>query len=172
MKAMPRFSGRSISSRHQRRRPFGRMASRIRCSEARWRTTYRPWSSIPASPSFDDLVANATAILAEIRAVTEQLHPERARSCRNAITMASVMIDEIRLRAPRPHARRARAVSRVCSAKGRFGRAHPNMNIASFCLPTARLLHGLARATATTARRAGAIHPAGRLASDPADRSR
>ena len=32
----------------------------------------------------------------------EQLAPERARSCRNAITMASVMIDEIRLRA---HAR-------------------------------------------------------------------
>jgi hypothetical protein len=31
--------------------------------------------------------------------VTEQLEPERARSCRNAITMASVMIDEIRLRA-------------------------------------------------------------------------
>jgi hypothetical protein len=30
------------------------------------------------------------------------LHPERARTCRNAITMASVMIDEIRLRA---HAR-------------------------------------------------------------------
>ena len=34
--------------------------------------------------------------------MTEQLEPERARSCRNAITMASVMIDEIRLRA---HAR-------------------------------------------------------------------
>jgi hypothetical protein len=33
---------------------------------------------------------------------TEQLAPERARSCRNAITMASVMVDEIRLRA---HAR-------------------------------------------------------------------
>ena len=33
---------------------------------------------------------------------TEQLAPERARSCRNALTMASVMIDEIRLRA---HAR-------------------------------------------------------------------
>jgi histidine ammonia-lyase len=32
----------------------------------------------------------------------EQLAPERARSCRNAITMASVMVDEIRLRA---HAR-------------------------------------------------------------------
>jgi hypothetical protein len=32
----------------------------------------------------------------------EQLALERARSCRNAITMASVMIDEIRLRA---HAR-------------------------------------------------------------------
>jgi hypothetical protein len=30
------------------------------------------------------------------------LAPERARSCRNAITMASVMVDEIRLRA---HAR-------------------------------------------------------------------
>jgi hypothetical protein len=38
-------------------------------------------------------------ILDEIRAVPEQLHPERARSCRNAITMCSVMIDEIRLRA-------------------------------------------------------------------------
>ena len=32
----------------------------------------------------------------------EQLAPERGRSCRNAITMASVMVDEIRLRA---HAR-------------------------------------------------------------------
>jgi hypothetical protein len=29
--------------------------------------------------------------------VTEQLEPERARSCRNATTMASVMVDEIRL---------------------------------------------------------------------------
>jgi hypothetical protein len=37
-----------------------------------------------------------------VREVTEQLHPERARSCRNAITMCSVMVDEIRLRA---HAR-------------------------------------------------------------------
>jgi hypothetical protein len=50
----------------------------------------------------DDLVANATALLAEIRAVTEQLEPERARSCRNALTMASVMVDEILRRA---HAR-------------------------------------------------------------------
>jgi hypothetical protein len=40
--------------------------------------------------------------LDEVRAVTEQLEPERARSCRNTITMASVMVDEIRLRA---HAR-------------------------------------------------------------------
>ncbi len=31
--------------------------------------------------------------------MTEQLEPERAKSCRNAITMASVMVDEIRLRA-------------------------------------------------------------------------
>jgi hypothetical protein len=37
-----------------------------------------------------------------VREVTEQLHPERARPCRNAITVVSVMIDEIRLRA---HAR-------------------------------------------------------------------
>jgi hypothetical protein len=43
-----------------------------------------------------------TLWLAGVRHVTEQLTPERARSCRNAITMASVMIDEIRLRA---HAR-------------------------------------------------------------------
>jgi hypothetical protein len=34
--------------------------------------------------------------------MTEQLEPDRARSCRNAITMAAVMIDEIKLRA---HAR-------------------------------------------------------------------
>jgi hypothetical protein len=50
----------------------------------------------------DELVAKAAKLLEEIRAATEQLTPERARSCRNAITMASVMIDEIRLRA---HAR-------------------------------------------------------------------
>ena len=48
----------------------------------------------------DELVARAANLLEEIRAVTEQ--PELARSCRNAITMASVMVDEIRLRA---HAR-------------------------------------------------------------------
>jgi hypothetical protein len=40
--------------------------------------------------------------LEQVTEVTEQLEPERARSCRNAITMASVMVDEIRLRA---HAR-------------------------------------------------------------------
>jgi hypothetical protein len=50
-------------------------------------------------PKVDELVGNATGILAEIRTVTEQLEPERARSCRNALTMADVMIDEIRLRA-------------------------------------------------------------------------
>jgi hypothetical protein len=50
----------------------------------------------------DELVAAMAGQLDEVREVTEQLHPERARSCRNAITMASVMIDEIRLRA---HAR-------------------------------------------------------------------
>jgi hypothetical protein len=50
----------------------------------------------------DELVANMARSLDEVRAVTEQLEPERARSCRNAITMALVMVDEIRLRA---HAR-------------------------------------------------------------------
>jgi hypothetical protein len=50
----------------------------------------------------DDLTARMSELVDEVRTVTEQLHPERARSCRNAITMASVMIDEIRLRA---HAR-------------------------------------------------------------------
>ena len=50
----------------------------------------------------DELVAKAAKLLEEVREVTEQLEPERARSCRNAITMASVMVDEIRLRA---HAR-------------------------------------------------------------------
>jgi hypothetical protein len=50
----------------------------------------------------DELVARMATLLDEVRAVTEQLEPERARSCRNAITMASAMIDETRLRA---HAR-------------------------------------------------------------------
>ena len=47
----------------------------------------------------DDLTARIGELVAEVREVTEQLEPERARSCRNAITMASVMVDEIRLRA-------------------------------------------------------------------------
>jgi hypothetical protein len=34
-----------------------------------------------------------------VREVTEQLEPDQTKSCRNAITMASVMVDEIRLRA-------------------------------------------------------------------------
>jgi hypothetical protein len=46
----------------------------------------------------DEITARMTELIAEVRAVTEQLHPERAPSCRNAITMASVMVDEIRLR--------------------------------------------------------------------------
>jgi hypothetical protein len=50
----------------------------------------------------DDLTARMTELVEEVREVTEQLHPERARSCRNAIPMCSVMVDEIRLRA---HAR-------------------------------------------------------------------
>jgi hypothetical protein len=33
-------------------------------------------------------------LLDEIRTVTDQLEPERARSCRNALTMAGVMVEE------------------------------------------------------------------------------
>jgi hypothetical protein len=50
----------------------------------------------------DDLTSRMAELVAEVREATEQLEPERARSCRNAITVASVMVDEIRLRA---HAR-------------------------------------------------------------------
>jgi hypothetical protein len=50
----------------------------------------------------DDLTDRLGDLVAEVREVTGQLEPERARSTRNAITMAAVMIDEIRLRA---HAR-------------------------------------------------------------------
>jgi len=63
-----------------------------------------PEGSVRALPlaRVDELVASMTSELDEVRTVTEQLEPERARSCRNAITMASVMVEEIRLRA---HAR-------------------------------------------------------------------
>jgi hypothetical protein len=37
--------------------------------------------------------------LDQVAKACEQLAPERARSCRNAITMSQVMVDEIRLRA-------------------------------------------------------------------------
>ena len=53
-------------------------------------------------------------LLDEVRAVTEQLEPERARACRTAIILARTGVDEIRLRA---HARplgRARTVRRMC----------------------------------------------------------
>ena len=61
-----------------------------------------PDPTVPAPAALvkvNELVARAASLLEEIRAVTEQLHPERARSCQNAITVASVMVDEIRLRA-------------------------------------------------------------------------
>jgi hypothetical protein len=37
--------------------------------------------------------------LKQVTEACEQLESERARSCRNAITVASVMVDEIRRRA-------------------------------------------------------------------------
>jgi hypothetical protein len=53
-------------------------------------------------PKIDELVARMASLLDEIRAATEQLEPERARSCRTAIILAKTGVDEIRLRA---HAR-------------------------------------------------------------------
>jgi hypothetical protein len=50
----------------------------------------------------DEITTKMSELVEEVREVTEQLAPERARSCRNAITMCGVMVDEIRLRA---HAR-------------------------------------------------------------------
>jgi hypothetical protein len=50
----------------------------------------------------DELVDMAARDLDEIRAVTEQLEPDRAHSCKVAIGMTAVLLDEIRLRA---HAR-------------------------------------------------------------------
>jgi hypothetical protein len=50
----------------------------------------------------DELVGMTSRDLDEIRAVTDQLEPDRAQSCRVVLTMATVMLDEIRLRA---HAR-------------------------------------------------------------------
>jgi hypothetical protein len=50
----------------------------------------------------DELVDKPARDPEEILAAVEQRHRGRAESCRNAITTASVMVDEIRLRA---HAR-------------------------------------------------------------------
>jgi hypothetical protein len=50
----------------------------------------------------DELVANMTSELDEVRTVTEQLEPDRARSCRIAVSVTRAAIDEIQLRA---HAR-------------------------------------------------------------------
>jgi hypothetical protein len=50
----------------------------------------------------DELTARMAGLLEEVRAVTEQLEPERARACRTAIILARTGVDEIRLRA---HAR-------------------------------------------------------------------
>jgi hypothetical protein len=47
----------------------------------------------------DELVDITAKDLAEIREVTEQLHPERAHSCATAIELAELALDEIRERA-------------------------------------------------------------------------
>ena len=56
----------------------------------------------------DELVANAEQLLRKITEVCDQLEPDRARSTGNAIGMAAIMLDEIRLRAhAQPLAERA-----------------------------------------------------------------
>jgi hypothetical protein len=50
----------------------------------------------------DELVGMTTRDLDEIGAVTDQLEPDRSQSCRVVLTMAKVMLEEIKLRA---HAR-------------------------------------------------------------------
>jgi hypothetical protein len=47
----------------------------------------------------DELVAMTTRDLDEIRAVTDQLEPDWAQSCRAVLTMVKVMLDEVTLRA-------------------------------------------------------------------------
>ena len=47
----------------------------------------------------DELVDITANDLAEIRTVTDQLHPERANSCATAIELAELALDEIRQRA-------------------------------------------------------------------------
>src|SRR5918995_3879417 len=50
----------------------------------------------------DELVGMTARDLSEIGQVTDQLEPDRSQSCRVVLTMATVMLDEIKLRA---HAR-------------------------------------------------------------------
>jgi hypothetical protein len=47
----------------------------------------------------DELVAMTRRDLDEIRAVTDQLEPDRAQSCRVVVGMCRVILDEVRLRA-------------------------------------------------------------------------
>jgi hypothetical protein len=46
----------------------------------------------------DELVGMTSRDLDEIGAVTDQLEPDRSQSCRVVLTMAKVMLDEIKLR--------------------------------------------------------------------------
>ena len=50
----------------------------------------------------DELVGMTARDLSELGQVTDQLEPDRSQSCRVVLTMAKVMLDEIKLRA---HAR-------------------------------------------------------------------
>jgi hypothetical protein len=47
----------------------------------------------------DELVTMAGRDLDEIRAVCDQLEPDRAHSCRVAVALAAVALDEVKLRA-------------------------------------------------------------------------
>jgi hypothetical protein len=60
----------------------------------------------------DEFSGRMAELLEEVRTVTEQLHPERARSCRNAITMASVMVERDPAAGPCPPAHQRRRLTR------------------------------------------------------------
>jgi hypothetical protein len=84
--------------------------------------------------------------LDEVAQATEQLAPQRARSCRNAITMASVMIDGTQVRGcsmwivgPSPS---NVATVRACSNSARYARTSSGNRSGS--LTNRRCAHSLA----------------------------
>jgi hypothetical protein len=100
----------------------------------------------------DDLTHRMGELIVEVREVTEQLHPERARSCRNAITMA----DEVRASPVSPQPAGWAGLSGSCSGSHatRAGGRSPGFPVHPRGPPCAGGPPG------------GSSRPAGRLASE------